>query len=132
MNQQETGSIMTIALMAAFADGAKDESERAAVKQLGETLDPEGTLNLAALYREVLLGGVLNDYAGKAGVSRASTNALLEFRLRNSDYRTATTWRRAFGRLTPTRTISGRSSRNRAWSAGYSRTRWPGGLASDT
>lgn len=55
MNQQETGSIMTIALMAAFADGAKDDSERAAVKQLGETLDPEGTLNLAALYREVLL-----------------------------------------------------------------------------
>lgn len=42
----------------------------------------------------VLLGGVLNDYAGKAGVSRASTRALLEFRLRNSDYRTATTWYR--------------------------------------
>ena len=40
----------------------------------------------------VLLGGVLNDFAGKAGVSRASTNDLLEFRLRNSDYRTVTTW----------------------------------------
>ena len=40
----------------------------------------------------VLLGGVLNDYAARAGVSRESTQALLNFRLRNSDYRTVTTW----------------------------------------
>lgn len=40
----------------------------------------------------VLLGGVLNDYADRAGVSRASTALLLDFRLRNSDYNTVTTW----------------------------------------
>lgn len=40
----------------------------------------------------VLLGGVLNDYAARAGVSRASTERLLDFRLRNSDYNTVTTW----------------------------------------
>jgi hypothetical protein len=40
----------------------------------------------------VLLGGVLNDYADRAGVSQASTKALLDFRLRNSDYNTTTTW----------------------------------------
>ena len=40
----------------------------------------------------VLLGGVLNDFADQAGVSRAATDELLEFRLRNSDYRTVTTW----------------------------------------
>ena len=40
----------------------------------------------------VLLGGVLNDYASRAGVTRATIDALLAFRLRNSDYHTVTTW----------------------------------------
>ena len=42
-----------------------------------------------------LLGGVLMDYASKAGVSPETTEALLAFRLRNSDYSTITTWRKA-------------------------------------
>ena len=40
----------------------------------------------------ILIGGVLNDYAGRAGLCEDSTCRLLEFRLRNSDYLTATTW----------------------------------------
>lgn len=40
----------------------------------------------------VLLGGVLNEYGAKAGLCEGSICELLEFRLRNSDYFTATTW----------------------------------------
>ena len=55
MNDQETRSILTIALMAAFADGLKDERERAAVKRVAEALGPEAGLDLPALYRDVLV-----------------------------------------------------------------------------
>jgi uncharacterized protein (DUF697 family)/tellurite resistance protein len=55
MNDQEIASILTIALMAAFADGLNDDSEREAVKRLAGTLDAGGSLNIQALYREVLL-----------------------------------------------------------------------------
>ncbi len=40
----------------------------------------------------VLLGGVLGDYACRAGISSDSIRKLLDFRLVNSDYLTATTW----------------------------------------
>ncbi len=52
-SQQE--AILSIALVAAFADGTKDERERAAIRDVADALDSEGGLNLAALYREVLL-----------------------------------------------------------------------------
>jgi len=55
MNEQETRSILTIALMAAFADGLKDERERAAVKRVAEALGPEAGLDLPGLYRDVLV-----------------------------------------------------------------------------
>ncbi len=55
MGPQETRSILTIALMAAFADGLKDERERAAVKRVAEALGPEAGLDLPALYRDVLM-----------------------------------------------------------------------------
>jgi uncharacterized protein (DUF697 family)/tellurite resistance protein len=55
MELQETRSILTIALMAAFADGLKDERERAAVKRVAEALGPEAGLDLPALYRDVLV-----------------------------------------------------------------------------
>jgi hypothetical protein len=40
-----------------------------------------------------LLGGILMDFASRAGVTKQTTQSLLEFRLCNSDYETATTWR---------------------------------------
>ena len=55
MNTQESKSILTIALMAAFADGLKDERERAVVKRVAESLGPEAGFDLPALYRDVLL-----------------------------------------------------------------------------
>ena len=55
MNAQETRSILTIALLAAIADGMKDERERAAVKRVAEVLGPDAGFDFPALYRDVLL-----------------------------------------------------------------------------
>jgi len=55
MNPQETRAILTIALLAAFADGLKDDRERDAVKRVVEALGPEAGFDMPGLYREVLL-----------------------------------------------------------------------------
>jgi uncharacterized protein (DUF697 family)/tellurite resistance protein len=54
MNPQETRSVLTIALMAAFADGLKDDRERAAVKRVAESLGADAGVDLPALYAQVL------------------------------------------------------------------------------
>ena len=41
--------------MAAFADGLKDERERESIRKLAEAFGAEASIDLAALYREVLL-----------------------------------------------------------------------------
>jgi len=50
----EQEAILTLCLLAAFADGGKSEAERAELKRIAETL-PAVELNLAALYHRVLL-----------------------------------------------------------------------------
>jgi hypothetical protein len=50
----EQDALLTIALMAAFADGGKSDLERAEVKRIAESL-PTGDSNPAALYQRVLL-----------------------------------------------------------------------------
>jgi uncharacterized protein (DUF697 family)/tellurite resistance protein len=55
MNPQDSRPILTIALMAAFADGLKDERERAAVKRVAEALGAEAGVDLPALYTQVLV-----------------------------------------------------------------------------
>ncbi len=55
MNETEQKAILTLSLMAAFADGDKNETERAQIKGIADTLAGEGTLNIAALYQDVLL-----------------------------------------------------------------------------
>ena len=55
MNPQDIRPILTIALMAAFADGLKDERERAAVKRVADALGADAGFDLPALYREVLI-----------------------------------------------------------------------------
>jgi uncharacterized protein (DUF697 family)/uncharacterized tellurite resistance protein B-like protein len=55
MDNSQTRSILTVALMAAFADGLKDEREREAVRKLAETLGANASIDLAAWYRDVLL-----------------------------------------------------------------------------
>lgn len=50
----EQESLVTIALMAAFADGGKSDTERAEIKRIAESL-PNGDLNPSALFQRVLL-----------------------------------------------------------------------------
>lgn len=55
MNANDRDSILTIALMAAFADGNNDERERAEIQRLASTLSEGGESNVAHLYQKVLL-----------------------------------------------------------------------------
>ncbi len=50
----EQQALLTVALMAAFADGGKSDMERAEVKRIAESL-PAGDFNPAALYQGVVL-----------------------------------------------------------------------------
>lgn len=54
MNDAEIRALLTIALMAALADGAKDERERAALKSLAARLG-EGRIDLTDVYDDVLV-----------------------------------------------------------------------------
>ena len=54
MNEAEQRAILTVALMAAFADGMSDERERAAVERLVGNLGSP-SLNATAIYQEMLL-----------------------------------------------------------------------------
>ncbi|MCZ2495179.1 GTPase [Xylophilus sp. Kf1] len=55
MNASETRSVLTISLLAAFADGEKHERERAEIKRIAEGLASEQELNLPTLYQDVLM-----------------------------------------------------------------------------
>ena len=56
MTPQEQQSILTIALLAAFADGNKADTEREAIRRMAETLPHEaGGQMLVRLYQDVLL-----------------------------------------------------------------------------
>ena len=54
MTPEQTRALVTVALMAAFADGLKDERERARIKSLATRLSGEG-LDVDAIYEDVLL-----------------------------------------------------------------------------
>ena len=55
MTPAETRALLHVALMTAFADGMKDDSERARVKDMAARLPAEG-IDLSAIYQEVLVG----------------------------------------------------------------------------
>jgi uncharacterized protein (DUF697 family)/tellurite resistance protein len=55
MNTEQTRSILTVALMSAFADGLKDEREREAVRRLADSLGSGADVDLPGIYRDVLL-----------------------------------------------------------------------------
>jgi uncharacterized protein (DUF697 family)/uncharacterized tellurite resistance protein B-like protein len=62
MTTDERRALLTLCLAAAFADGAKSDPERAAVKHVADRLaDPE--LNVPALCQDVLLGAVTVEQA---------------------------------------------------------------------
>lgn len=56
MNAREQEAVLTIALLGAFADGAKDEREREEIKRIAESLSGEaGAPQMSQLYQNVLL-----------------------------------------------------------------------------
>lgn len=55
MNEEQQKAVLTVCLMAAFADGSKHERERAEVKNIAETLAGETAINISALVQDVLL-----------------------------------------------------------------------------
>ncbi|MFZ4537660.1 DUF533 domain-containing protein [Propionivibrio sp.] len=56
MNPEQQQAILTLALLAAFADGANDEREREQIRRLAESLGGEpGAANLPAIYQKVIL-----------------------------------------------------------------------------
>lgn len=56
MKPDQQQAILTIALLAAFADGANDDREREQIRRLAESLGGEpGAANLPAIYQQVLL-----------------------------------------------------------------------------
>jgi uncharacterized protein (DUF697 family)/tellurite resistance protein len=55
MTPAETRALLTVALMTAFADGLKDERERARVREMAARLPAEG-IDLTAIYQDVLIG----------------------------------------------------------------------------
>jgi uncharacterized protein (DUF697 family)/tellurite resistance protein len=56
MTDPERDATLAICLLAAFADGDKDERDRAELKRIAEQLSPGGEAGLSALIEEVLLG----------------------------------------------------------------------------
>jgi len=55
MNEQQQKAVLTVCLMAAFADGNKHERERAEVKNIAEALAGQAAINISALVQDVLL-----------------------------------------------------------------------------
>ena len=77
MQNQERGAILTIALMAAFADGNNATSERDEIKRIVEALGTENNVNTAAIYQNVLLKKVsLADTVSSANFSSAEMKTL--------------------------------------------------------
>src|SRR5262245_37394775 len=64
MNDQEQEAIFTLCLMAAFADGGKNDLERAELKRIAETFP--GVANAPLLYQRVLTRQVTPQQAAAA------------------------------------------------------------------
>ena len=55
MNENETRAVLTVSLLAAFADGQKHERERSEIRRIAEGLSQSGGVHLPTLYQDVLL-----------------------------------------------------------------------------
>jgi uncharacterized protein (DUF697 family) len=54
MNTSEQKAVLTIAMMAAFADGENSEVERAALRSMVESFGPDAGINLWEIYQDVV------------------------------------------------------------------------------
>ncbi|MEP7154709.1 MAG: TerB family tellurite resistance protein, partial [Betaproteobacteria bacterium] len=66
MTPQEETALVTIALMAAFADGNNTDSERAEIKRVATSLSANSEINVAAIYQDVILNRASLDSATSA------------------------------------------------------------------
>lgn len=66
MNVDEQKAILTLALMAAFAEGGNDEAEREALKGIAASLAGEGVPSLPGAYQDVLMKRVTRADAARA------------------------------------------------------------------
>ena len=55
MDNSQQRAVLTLCLMAAFADGGNDEKERAEIKRIADSLAASSALDVAAIYQDVLL-----------------------------------------------------------------------------
>ena len=55
MDATQQRAVLTICLMAAFADGGNDDRERAHIRQIAESLGGDSGIDVAAVYQAVLL-----------------------------------------------------------------------------
>ncbi len=78
MTQTEITAIVTVSLLAAFADGDKHERERAEIKRIAEGLTGDDGLHLPTLYQDVLLKRVTLDSAVAALTSMESRQLAYE------------------------------------------------------
>jgi uncharacterized protein (DUF697 family)/tellurite resistance protein len=56
MTPQEQQAVLTLSLMAAFADNGNNDAERAQIKRIAEDLGGLSALDISGLYQDVLLG----------------------------------------------------------------------------
>ena len=77
-------AVLTLCLMAAFADGGNSERERAEIKRIADTLGADGALDVAAIYQDVLLAQAGPRATVAAAIARAGAPAV---RLRNGGLR---------------------------------------------
>lgn len=66
MNLSDIQNILRIAVLASFADGAKHEREREAIKNIADSLGQAEGVNLPALYQDALLKRVTLEQAAAA------------------------------------------------------------------
>lgn len=78
MNDQEHESILTLCLMAAFADGAKHDRERDEIRRIAGSLAAADSANIAALYQDVLLKRVSPQQASAALSTREAKQLAYE------------------------------------------------------
>jgi uncharacterized protein (DUF697 family)/tellurite resistance protein len=82
MSVEQQKSILTLCLMAAFADGQKDEREREQLKQIADSLSGAGgsaaALNLPAIYQDVLFKRSTLDSAASSLTDAESKNLAYE------------------------------------------------------
>jgi uncharacterized protein (DUF697 family)/tellurite resistance protein len=78
MTPQDQQAIITLALLAAFADGGNTDTERAEVKRIADALSASGEMNIASIYQDVLMKRVTMESAAAQLTSAESRTLAYE------------------------------------------------------